>query len=186
MPQLIKDRALAEDRYVLARDAAALADVPAAPAIVPLALWRAERGALLARGNVGVLLGPADDPGAIAEDAATVPVIAVDFPKFTDGRGYSIARLLRERHGYRGELRAVGDVLRDQLFALSQCGFDAFALRADCDAASALASLDDFPGVYTATTRTPEPWFRRRRAARDPDATPRSFSARGGRRSRAR
>ena len=134
MPQLIKDRALADDRYVLVREAATLADVPASPAIVPLALWRAERGALLARGDVGVLLGPTDDPAAVAEDAAALPVIAVDFPKFTDGRGYSIARLLRDRYGYTGELRAVGDVLRDQLFALSQCGFDAFALRADRDA----------------------------------------------------
>jgi uncharacterized protein (DUF934 family) len=175
MPQLIKDRALAEDRYVLAREAAALADVPAAPVIVPLALWRSERGALLARGDVGVLLGPADDPAAVAADTAALPVIAIDFPKFTDGRGYSIARLLRERHGFRGELRAVGDVLRDQLFALSQCGFDAFALRADRDAASALASLDDFPGVYAATTRTPEPRFRRRTVAPDRDAAPRSL-----------
>jgi len=54
-------------------------------------------------------------------------LIAVDFPKFTDGRGYSIARLLRDRYNFRGELRAIGDVLRDQLFALSECGFDAFA-----------------------------------------------------------
>ncbi len=173
MPQLIKDRALAEDRYVLVREAATLADVPSSPAIVPLALWRTERGALLARGDVGVLLGPTDDPAAVAEDAAELPVIAIDFPKFTDGRGYSIARLLRERHAYTGELRAVGDVLRDQLFALSQCGFDAFALRADRDAGDALASFADFASVYTATTRTPQPWFRRRATAPDGDATAR-------------
>ena len=173
MPQLIKDCALAEDRYVLAREAATLAEVPAVPAIVPLALWRAERGALLARGDVGVLLGPADDPGTVADDAAALPVIGVDFPKFTDGRGYSIARLLRDRYGYTGELRAVGDVLRDQLFALSQSGFDTFALRADRDPADALASFNDFASVYTATTRTPQPWFRRRSAAPDGDAAAR-------------
>ncbi|HYQ99406.1 MAG TPA: DUF934 domain-containing protein [Casimicrobiaceae bacterium] len=162
MPRLIRERGLAEDRFALLRDAQTLADVPAAPAIVPLALWRAERGALLARGDVGVLLAPTDDPSALAADVGTLPVIAIDFPKFTDGRGYSIARLLRERQGFTGELRAVGDVLRDQLFALWQCGFDAFALRADRDPAEALAGLDDFAGVYAATARTPQPWFRRR------------------------
>ena len=146
MPQLIKDRALAADRFALVREATSLAEVRAVPAIVPLALWRAERAALLARGDVGVWLAPTDDPGTVAEDLAALAVVAVDFPKFTDGRGYSIARLLRDRYGYTGELRAIGDVLRDQLFALAECGFDAFALRADRDAAAALASLDDFAG----------------------------------------
>jgi phosphoadenosine phosphosulfate reductase len=169
MPQLIKDGALAADRHALLREAAALADVPGgAPAIVPLALWQAERSALLARGDVGVLLAPTDDPAAIAADAAALPIVAVDFPKFSDGRGFSTARLLRERYGFKGELRAVGDVLRDQLFALRECGFDAFLIRADRDAADALASLDDFRSVYAPTARTPQPWFRRR-AAVDPD-----------------
>ena len=163
MPQLIKDKALVVDRWTLLRDAAALADVPAgAAAIVPLALWSAERPALLARGDVGVWLAPADDPAVIADDVAALPVIAIDFPKFTDGRGYSIARLLRDRYRFGGELRAIGDVLRDQLFAFSQCGFDAFALRADRDPAEALASLDDFTTVYASTSRLPPPWFRRR------------------------
>jgi phosphoadenosine phosphosulfate reductase len=164
MPQLIKGRAIAVDRYALLREAAALADVPAGAAIVPLTLWRNERDALLRRGEVGVWLGPGDDPAAIANDVAALPVIAVDFPKFTDGRGLSIGRLLRDRYGFEGELRAVGDVLRDQLFALAECGFDAFALRADRDGADALASLDDFESVYTSTARTPRPWFQRRSA----------------------
>lgn len=165
MPQLIKDRAIAVDRFALLREAATLADVPAGAAIVPLALWRAERGALLRRGDVGVWLGPTDDPAALADDVGALPLIAVDFPKFTDGRGYSIGRLLRDRYGYKGELRAIGDVLRDQLFALAECGFDAFALRADRDPADALASFADFAGVYASTSRTPQPWFRRRAAA---------------------
>ncbi len=174
MPQLIKDRALVADRYTLLREAASLSDLPAAvPTIVPFALWLAERNALLARRDVGVWLAPTDDPAAIADDVATLPVIAVDFPKFTDGRGYSIGRLLRDRFGFAGELRAVGDVLRDQLFALSQCGFDAFVIRADRDAADALASLEDFASVYTATSLMPQPWFRRRAASApergDPD-----------------
>jgi uncharacterized protein (DUF934 family) len=168
MPQLIKNRAVADDRYVLLREAASLTDVPSeAPAIVPLALWQKERGALLARGNVGILLAPTDDPAAIATDAATVPIVAVDFPKSGDGRGFSTARLLRERYRFRGELRAVGDVLRDQLFALRECGFDAFLIRADRSAADALAGLYDFESVYAPTTHTPQPWFRRRATIAD-------------------
>ncbi len=163
MPQLIRDRAVVADRWTLLRDVATLADVPAgAPVIVSLPLWRAERAALLARGEAGVWLAPADDPAELAADLPTLPLVAVDFPQFTDGRGYSIARLLRDRHGFKGELRAIGDVLRDQLFALAQCGFNAFAIRADRDANEALDGLDDFSGVYAATSRTPQPWFRRR------------------------
>jgi phosphoadenosine phosphosulfate reductase len=162
MPQLIKNGALAEDRYTLLREAASLAEVPAGPAIVPLSLWQAERATLRARGDVGVWLAPACDPAALTGDIGALPLIAVDFPQFSDGRGYSIARLLRDRHGFNGELRAIGDVQRDQLYLLAECGFDAFALRADRDAADALAGFSDFAGVYAATTRTPRPWFRRR------------------------
>ena len=95
--------------------------------IVPLAVWRSQRDALLDRaGGLGVWLDANDDPALIAGDLGHFAVIAVNFPQFTDGRGYSIGRLLRERYGWRGELRAVGDVLRDQLFYLTRCGFDAF------------------------------------------------------------
>lgn len=164
MPALIKDGVLVADRWTLLRDAYALADLPERdPVIVPLALWLAERGVLRTRGDVGVLLAPEDDPADLGGDVAGLSVIAVDFPSFTDGRGYSTARLLRERQRYSGELRAVGDVLRDQLFLLAECGFDAFAVREDRDAATALVGLADFAnGVYAATAREPQPWFRRR------------------------
>jgi uncharacterized protein (DUF934 family) len=162
MPRLIKGGALADDPYVLARDATALADLPrGVPVLVPLALWRAERVTLAARPGVGVWLAPADDPAVLAPDVASLPVIAVDFPAFTDGRGYSTARLLRERYGYTGELRAVGDVQRDQLHYLHQSGFDAFALRDDKDADDALAGLLDFSDGYQRTQQR-APWFRRR------------------------
>ena len=91
-------------------------------------------------------------------------LIAVDFPKFSDGRGYSIARLLRERYGFEGELRAIGDVLRDQLYYLRQCGFNAFAVRADRDVEAALRGLADFSDGYQASVATPLPLFRRRLA----------------------
>ena len=165
MPRLIKHRALADDRYVLLREAASLADVPdSVPVIVPLALWLERRAALIARGETGVWLAPADHPGALTDDIRWLPVIAVDFPQFTDGRGYSHARLLRERYGYPGELRAIGDIQRDQLYYLAQCGFDAFVIPDGRDAHDALNGFADFSDGYQATV-TRAPWFRRRQLA---------------------
>jgi uncharacterized protein (DUF934 family) len=138
---------------------------------VPLALWRAARAALAPRADVGVWLAPADDPAELAGDVDALRLVAIDFPQFTDGRGYSSARLLRERYGYRHELRAIGEVLRDQLFALSEVGFDAFLLADDRDAAAALASFDDFRSVYAATVGHPAPWFRRRHGGPSPDSS---------------
>jgi uncharacterized protein (DUF934 family) len=111
------------------------------------------------------------DPAAIAPDLARFDVIAVRFASATDGRGYSLARLLRERHGYRGELRAIGDVLRDQLFYLSRCGFDTFALRADQNPGQALSAFDDFSEAYQASVGQPVPLFRRRLNAGAPART---------------
>jgi uncharacterized protein (DUF934 family) len=110
-------------------------------------------------------LEPADDPAAFAARLAGLRIVAVRFPKFADGRGYSIGRLLRERHGYRGELRAVGEVARDHLQLLAQCGFDAFELRAGEDVADALGAFDDLSESYQATAAQPLPLFRRRAAA---------------------
>ena len=170
MPSLIEGRAIVADRWTLLREATVLAAVPAAvPVIVPLGLWRTERAALLARGDVGVWLAPGDDPAALAGDTAALPLIAVDFPAFTDGRGYSTARLLRERYGFRGQLRAIDDVLRDQLFALAEVGFDAFSLRDGKDPEAALAGFADFGSVYAPTVGHPAPWFRRRHGGPSPD-----------------
>lgn len=165
MPQLIKDGAIVEDRWTLLREAASGELPGGCPVIVPLPRWRAERGALLARGEVGVWLAPDADPGMLAADVGSLPVIAIDFPQFTDGRGYSTARLLREQYGFAGELRAIGDVLRDQLFYLRQCGFNAFVVRPDRDLAAALHGLTDFSDSYQATVATPLPLFRRRAAS---------------------
>ena len=110
-------------------------------------------------------LEPHEDPAALAGRFASAARVEVNFPKFTDGRGYSIARLLRERFGYAGELRAVGDVQRDQLFYLSRVGFDAFLLRDGEDAEGALAALEDFSEAYQSSVERPRPLFRRRGAA---------------------
>ena len=115
------------------------------------------------RGEV-IRLEPADEPAAVAGRLAAAARVEVNFPKFGDGRGYSIARLLRERYGYAGELRAVGEVGRDHLFAMAACGFDAFLLRDGEDAAEALAAFGDFSESYQATVPEPRPLFRRRSA----------------------
>lgn len=110
------------------------------------------------------LLEAGDDPGALAASLGRLKIVAVNFPKFGDGRGYSIGRLLRERYGYRGELRAVGEVARDHLYFMAQCGFDAFELRAGEDPQEALDALNDFSEAYQASVARPLPLFRRRRS----------------------
>ena len=106
-----------------------------------------------------------EGPEALAGDVQRFPLLAVNFPKFGDGRGYSIARLLRERYGFKGELRAIGDVLHDHLFFMEQCGFDAFALREDQDAQEALSVFGTFSDSYQASVLRPVPLFRRRLSA---------------------
>ena len=109
-----------------------------------------------------IRLEPADDPAKVAGELATASRVEVNFPKFGDGRGFSIGRLLRERYGYKGELRAVGQITRDHLFFLESCGFDAFELREGEDAAEAIGAFDDFSESYQASPARPVPLFRRR------------------------
>jgi uncharacterized protein (DUF934 family) len=112
--------------------------------VVPLARWRAEREQLECReGRVGVLIAPDEDIEDLGPDLAALPLLAVDFPVYTDGRGYSTARLARERFGFTGELRAVGDVLPDQVRAMRRCGFDAMELKEGRDPEVALRCLEE-------------------------------------------
>jgi uncharacterized protein (DUF934 family) len=168
MAAFIKDKSVATDPWLRLEPGpgGALPQVPVeGDVIVPLALWQSRREALLARpGRLGVWLKSDDEPAAIAEDLRLLGVVAVDFPRFGDGRGYSTARLLRERYGWRGELRAIGDIFRDQLFYLSSCGFNSFVLREGEDAGEALAWLGAFSESYAASAERPLPLFRRRPA----------------------
>ena len=109
-----------------------------------------------------IRLEPTDDPAAVAARLPKVSRVEVNFPKFGDGRGFSIARLLRDRYGYKGELRAVGQVARDHLHYMEQCGFDAFLLREGEDVEEALGAFDDFSEHYQGTVAQPVPLFRRR------------------------
>jgi len=173
MTLIIKNRAVVEDAWTVVRadEDGVLPEVAALPAgkvIVPFALWQASREALVAarrRDELGVWLAPDSEPAEIAGDFERLALIAVDFPVFRDGRGYSIARLLRERYGYKGELRAIGDVLRDQLRFYERCGFDAYAVREDKDIHDALNAFTEFTVQYQGAFDEPAPLFRRRAAA---------------------
>lgn len=149
MPTLIDRTGIRDDAWALLDGANPEAIPAGVPLLVRAADWVVHREALAARpGPLGLLLEPADDPATIAGELDRFTLLAVAFPKFTDGRGYSIARLLRERHGWRGELRAVGEVLRDQLHYLARCGFDSFTLADGEDARAALKSFEPFDEAY--------------------------------------
>jgi uncharacterized protein (DUF934 family) len=103
---------------------------PEGAIIVSLKRWQAEREALAARNApLGVRLTSDQSPEALGADVTHFALIELEFPKFRDGRGYSWARILRQRQNFTGEIRAVGDVLRDQWLFMSRCGVDAFEVR---------------------------------------------------------
>lgn len=159
MPKIIKQGAIVDDNFVvLAKDAT---EIPASPVIVSLQTWQANKDTLAERSDIGVWLDSDEPADLIAEDADKLSLIAINFPVFSDGRGYSYARELRDRYGYKGELRAIGDVLRDQLSPMIRCGFDSLAVRADLDIESCLDNLADFTQPYQAATVQSEALFNR-------------------------
>lgn len=158
---LIKDGRIIADRWVSVRDGE---EIPAdAPAIVTLARWRAEEGLSGRVAPLGVRLASDEAPEDIADDLRRFELIALEFPKFTDGRAYSHARVLRERYGYRGELRAVGNVLRDQLLFMLRCGFDTFEIASETAADDWRAAIEEIGLFYqpAADGRKPIAAFRR-------------------------
>ena len=116
---------------------------------------------MLALGNIAVFLASDQSPKLLGADIKSFTLIAVDFPKFADGRGFSYGRELREQHGFTGELRAIGDFMRDQLYFLKRCGFNSFALQSD-ELDEALASFNDFSDAYQPSIDQALPIFRRR------------------------
>lgn len=166
MAVIIRHRQIVADSWQLLKPAAGGSPSsvpPAGDVIVPLALWLEQRDTPSSRaGRLGVWLDSHQEPAAIAGDFDRLALVAVNFTAFGDGRGYSIARLLRERYGWRGELRAIGEVVRDHLFFMAGCGFDAFMLREDQDPQEALTAFGDFSDAYQASAVRPLPLFRRR------------------------
>lgn len=165
MRKIIKDRAIVNDDWQVLKlaegETPEAVTVPTGKQIVPLQVWLTQKTTLAARDDIGVWLASDERPEQLKEDAKSLPVIAVNFPNFADGRGYSIAYNLRARIGFDGELRAIGDVLRDQLFYMSRVGFNAFATREDRSIEDALKGLTDFSEVYQTSWDQKTPLFRR-------------------------
>ncbi|MEH6590307.1 MAG: DUF934 domain-containing protein [Halioglobus sp.] len=154
MPKLIKDAQSLDDNW-LALDADG--ECVEAGRILSLPQWES----LSDKAGSAVQLESDQAPAPLLKHLNDIALITINFPVFTDGRGFSYARELRER-GYQGELRAVGGFIRDQLYYLKRSGFNAFLFTSDTEAEAALASLNDFSEHYQAAIDEPQPLFRRR------------------------
>jgi len=165
MREIIKDKAIVQDDWTVLRLAEGetpdAVEVPEGKVIVPLKVWQLQRDHLLKRTELAVWFSSDEQAKELKEDIARFSLLAVDFPKFSDGRGYSVAYNLRARFGFAGELRAIGDVLRDQLFYMQRVGFNAFAVRADKDIHDAIKGLTDFSEKYQTSWDEKNPLFRR-------------------------
>ena len=132
---------------------------PQADRLLTLEQWHAVRGNWHAGLNTGVIVTNTADVGTLAADVSRLSLIVLEFPKWTDGRAYSQARLLRGRLRFAGELRACGEVLVDMLPLLHRCGFDAVQLRADQSLQSAQRALRFFAAHYQGDVAHPAPLF---------------------------
>ncbi|WP_153130372.1 DUF934 domain-containing protein [Dechloromonas hortensis] len=168
MAQLIKNDTLAVDTWktleLAEGETPESVALPAGDIIFPLAVWQARKTEIIScHKRIGLLIQPDELIEDVAGDLEYFIVIAVNFPKFVDGRGYSTASLLRQRYRYEGELRAVGDVLHDQLFFMRRVGFDSYALKDGKNAVYALETgFNSFSDTYQTSTNQPQPYFRRR------------------------
>jgi len=160
MPTIIIDRAIADSSFAhVEKDNA---EVGANDIILPLAVYLEHRDELKDRKDVGVWIDAHEEVEEIADFVHELPVIALNFPSFFDGRSLSSANILRRRYGYTGELRAIGDVRRDQLDQMQRCGINAFQLAEGQDIRKALSSLSSFSYNYQSSIDRPEPLFRQR------------------------
>ncbi|MCF6214599.1 MAG: DUF934 domain-containing protein [Emcibacter sp.] len=154
--QIIKDKAIIEDNWV---HYCGEGDLPEGDLIVSLDIWQEMD---LSGRNIGLQLEPDDMLSDIKDDLHQFDLIAINFPTFADGRGYSMAKILRDRLGYKKEIRAVGDVMRDQLFYLQRCGFNAYEIKSGRDIVDALEAFEDFSVKYQTSSDEHIPLYRRK------------------------
>ena len=159
-PRIIKDGSIINNDWIIVNDIETT--LPDGQLLVSLALWEAHKDVLSARPAVGLWLKNDQCISALADSLTSFAVIAIDFPTFMDGRGFSIARLLRDRYNFQGEVRATGDVIRDQLCYLKRSGFNAFDMDESINLDVSLASLNDFSESYQTGADQKTPLFRRR------------------------
>jgi uncharacterized protein (DUF934 family) len=131
--------------------------------LVNAALWLEHKAALLQSGKaIAVWLDSDQRADSLAQDLPQLELVALNFPGFMDGRSYSTAVVLRQHHKFTGEIRAIGDVLRDLLFHMKRCGFTTFDLRDSVKLEDARKAFGDFSTSYQSTVEEPQPLFRRR------------------------
>ncbi|MDC0361843.1 DUF934 domain-containing protein [Halioglobus sp.] len=157
MPRIIKDGTVTEDNRASIDTGGSS---PGRGQICTLQQWQK----LTDKQGSAVQLEPGQDPTPLLEYLEDIELVVINFSVFTDGRGFSYGRELRER-GYSGELRATGHFIRDQLTYLGRCGFNSFELQESTDLHEALGSLKDFSEHYQASIDSPQPLFRRRENA---------------------
>jgi uncharacterized protein (DUF934 family) len=161
--RVIKDKVVTEDHWQLIKELDDSASIPEGNVILPFTYWQANRDALLKRDTEHAVWIDGDiETEALLDDLDNFTIIALDFPAFKDGRSYSHACLLRERYSYKGELRAIGDVLRDQLFFMQRCGINSYEVREDKDIEEALEGLNDFTVRYQACADGALPIYKQR------------------------
>jgi len=130
--------------------------------ILPLECCLAENNSLPVDNVTAVSISNDTEINLLKPWLDQLSLIVLDFPKFTDGRAYTQAVELRRHYGWQGDIRANGDVLRDQLSHMHRCGFSSFAIREDKDAHQAIKGLAGISILYANSTLEPEPLFRRR------------------------
>ncbi len=162
MQKMLSHGAVAEDNWTVLQ--MPVETIPQGNILLPLKYWLEQSAELDGQaGLVGVWLDSDEEVEALADDLAQLPVVALNFPKFVDGRGFSSARLLRDRYDYKGEIRAIGNVIQDQLFMLQRCGFSQFCLADNVDLEAAAKSLNDFSDSYQTAADQDQPLFKRLR-----------------------
>jgi len=161
MPKLIKNETIVENEWTII-DKEFSAELPKGKNFLPLEYFLENISNNEISKDTGVWLDSDESPEALIPHLDNLEHIAINFPKFADGRGYSYARILRDRLNFKGEIRAIGDVLHDQMFFYKRCGFDAYAVREDKNIEVALQGLKDFSNSYQVSTDQPQPLFRRR------------------------
>jgi uncharacterized protein (DUF934 family) len=161
MPQILKDTQVVSDNWILLDENAD--SIPNGDILLSYQQWQNFAEQLSNHnGSIGVWLEGHAEIEQIIEPLLNLPLIAINFPKFADGRGFSSARLIRERYNYSGELRAIGGFIRDQLYLLKRCGFNAFQFSDENELSDAAESLKDFSENYQVSVDQENPLFRRR------------------------
>ncbi|OUR76502.1 hypothetical protein A9Q83_14265 [Alphaproteobacteria bacterium 46_93_T64] len=162
MGNFIKDRKPQDDPWTPYTGLEDVDNLPTGDVYVPFEEWQSQKEALKLRNNrLGVILENTDDVAELVPDFDRLDLVVLQFPKMADGRAFTQAKLLRERYGYTGEIRAVGDVLHDQVFYMQRCGFNAFEMRPDQDIPTVLHAFDEMTVTYQPSADEELPIWRR-------------------------